>query len=393
MVKSVKAFSFAKTPEILFGEGCISSLGKFISIYGHNIALITGGSSYGNSATKNKIEKSLRTSSLMYARYPVTTEPSPGIIDTVVSELRHRKVKFVVAVGGGSVMDAGKAISAMLKEEGSVKDFLEGVGAKTPSGSKLPFIAIPTTSGTGSETTKNAVISELGPNGFKKSLRHNNFVPDVAIVDPELTLNCPPDITATSGMDAFTQLLESYLSTQANAMSDALALSGLACISNALMKAFKDGNNLEARTDMAYAAMLSGITLSNAGLGVIHGFAQPLGSLFPIPHGIVCGGLMGVVNRITVKKLRKSGSGKPYLDKYARIGNLFHNSDKKNQDYHIDFFLDVMDKYIEEMNIPRLNQFGVKKEDLDAIVQQTGLKNHPVTLSREELLEILWNRL
>jgi len=393
MVKSVEAFSFAKTPEILFGEGSISSLGKLISIYGSNIGLITGGASYENSTFKIKIENSLKESGLTYRRYSVTTEPSPGIIDSVVSELRVGKVKSVVAVGGGSVMDAGKAISVMLKEEGSVKDFLEGVGTKSPSGHKLPFLAIPTTSGTGSETTKNAVISELGPNGFKRSLRHNNFVPDIAIVDPELTLNCPPDITAASGMDAFTQLLESYLSTQANAMSDALALSGLTRISNSLMKAFKDGNNIEARTDMAYAAMLSGITLSNAGLGVIHGFAQPLGSLFPIPHGIVCGGLMGVVNRITVEKLRKSGSGKSYLDKYARIGNIFYNSDKNNQNYYIDAFLDIMDKYVEEMNIPRLNQFGVKKDDLDAIVQQTGLKNHPVTLSKEELLEILWKRL
>ncbi len=393
MVKSVKAFSFAKTPEILFGEGSISSLGKLISIHGNNIVLITGGSSYENSTTKNKIEKSLRESRLRYMRYPVIAEPSPGIIDSVVSELRHRKVKSVVAVGGGSVMDAGKAISAMIKEEGSVKDYLEGVGTKTPSGKKLPFVAIPTTSGTGSEATKNAVISELGPDGFKKSLRHKNYVPDLAIIDSELTVNCPPDITASSGMDAFTQLLESYLSVKANAMSDALALSGLNCIANSLMEAFIHGKNHLARADMSYAAMLSGISLSNAGLGVIHGFAQPLGSLFPIPHGIVCGGLMGVVNRITVEKLRKSETGNYYLDKYALIGKLFNKSDGKNDDFYIDAFLDVIDKLVEEMNIPRLNQFGVSEKDLNAIIQQTSLKNHPVSFSEEELHEILCKRL
>lgn len=393
MVDSAGTFSFAKTPEIVFGDGKIVTLGKLISVFGNQAALITGGTSYENSSIQGKVEKSLNDNSIKYLRYSVVSEPSPGIVDSAVSLFKSRGVDCIVAVGGGSVMDAGKAIAAMIKEESSVKDYLEGVGTKTPSGNTLPFIAIPTTSGTGSETTKNAVISELGPDGYKKSLRHNNYVPDTAIIDPELTMNCPADITASSGMDAFTQLLESYMSVKANPMSDALAFSGLTFIANSLMKVYKNGKDAQARAGMAYAAMLSGITLSNAGLGVIHGFAQPLGSLFPIPHGVVCSGLMGIVNRMTVDKLRKTGSGRNCLLKYAQVGRLFVPSEGKDEDYYIDAFLDIIDQYIDDMYIPRLGQYGVKKENMNSIIQQTSLKNHPVDLNNEELSEILSKRL
>ena len=206
-----------------------------------------------------------------------------------------RILKLVVGIGGGSVLDAGKAISAMMYKTESVMEFLEGVGNKEHPGTKLPFIAIPTTSGTGSEATKNAVISQIGKNGFKRSLRHDNFVPDIALVDPELTLNCPQDITAASGMDCFTQLTEAYLSDKSNEYTDALAMEGLKAIKSSLIRSYTNGEDIEARTGMSFAALTSGICLANAGLGVVHGFASSIGGMYNIPHGIDLRNTYGII--------------------------------------------------------------------------------------------------
>jgi alcohol dehydrogenase class IV len=291
------------------------------------------------------------------------------------------------------VLDAGKAIAAMLKTSGAVKDYLEGVGTQNPPGSTLPFIALPTTSGTGSEATKNAVLSEVGAQGFKKSLRHNNFVPDIALVDPELTLNCPPSITASSGMDAFTQLLESYVSTKANAMTDALAMSGLERIRKSLRKAYEDSENIAARADVAYASLLSGITLANAGLGVVHGFASSIGGFFQIPHGVVCGSLMGPANHVTLEKLRKEGNKTEVLAKYATVGKLFSKAAGKSEAYYADALITLIEEWTAIMKIPKLSAYGIGQEDVTKIVGATGNKNNPVALDQAELAAVLEARM
>jgi alcohol dehydrogenase class IV len=391
MVKNIHNFSFSRIPALFFGCGSVQQLGKLIKNYSGELLLVTGNSSYDQLQTGKKIEGILN--SKKFNRYAISGEPSPQIIDEAVNYFKNKNITLVIAIGGGSVLDAGKAIAAMYREEAGVKVYLEGVGTLLPTGNRLPLIAIPTTAGTGSEATKNAVISEFGPQGFKKSLRHDNYVPDYAIVDPELSSKCPVNITSLSGMDAFTQLLESYVSTKSNTLTDTLAYSGLEKIARSLFKAVENGNDIEARTDMAYAAYLSGITLANAGLGLVHGYAQPLGSLFPIPHGVVCSTMMAVVNRHTIKRIRELKNEGDSLKKYSNIGRLFASSDLKDDQYYTDYLLDIMESYIYKFKIQNLSEYGVNLKDLPKIAELTEMKNHPVSFDRKELIEILTERL
>jgi alcohol dehydrogenase class IV len=284
----IRPFRFARVPLIIFHQGALSELPRIASGYGRKIILVTGNRSFISSASAGKMLDNLKKESIAFEIVPIAGEPSPEMIDEAVAKHRNFEANLVIAVGGGSVMDAGKAISAMLTVGGSVTDYLEDVGTLQHPGAKIPFIAVPTTSGTGSETTKNAVISRVGAGGFKKSLRHDNFVPEIAIVDPELTLGCPPEITAAAGMDCFTQLTEAFLSTKSNEYTDALAIQGLKAVKESLLKAYTVGD-IESRSGMSFAALTSGICLANAGLGTVHGFASSIGGTFTIPHGIICG--------------------------------------------------------------------------------------------------------
>jgi alcohol dehydrogenase class IV len=314
------------------------------------------------------------------------------MIDQAVSRFRDTPVDVVVGIGGGSVLDAGKAISAMLFKTESVEDFLEGVGTREHPGTKVTFIAVPTTSGTGSEATKNAVISKTGVNGFKKSLRHDQFVPDVAIVDPALTVECPVEITVACGLDCFVQLTEAYLSTGANPFTDALAIEGLKAVKKSLVKCVVDGSDIEARTEMAFAALTSGICLANAGLGVIHGFASSLGGMVDIPHGVICGSFMAISNELNVRELRKCCDGQVALKKYAELGRLFLDQAGQTDDYYIDGFISTLYHLTSEFKLPGLKQYGVNDSDLERICRETFMKNNPVNLSFDNLMEIMINR-
>lgn len=385
----IRPFQFAKAPELHFGEGKISVLPALIKRYGSKVLLVTGARSFVSSGHGQALLEKLRAEKVQVTQYAVTREPSPEVVDDAVKNSLASAPDVVVAIGGGSALDGGKAISAMLPLGEGVKAYLEGVGNTIHPGSKTPFIAVPTTSGTGSEATKNAVISSVGETGFKRSLRHDNFMPDAAIVDPVLTLECPPGTTAASGMDAFTQLLESYVSTAANPMTDALALEGLHRVSRSLLRAYRDGADLDARTDMAFAAYLSGITLANAGLGLVHGFSSPVGGFFDIPHGIVCSALMAPSNKITVRKLRSENSNHGALKKYATVGRLFLGQDNQSDDYCTDFLIDLIGFWKNEMDIPSLSQYGIKQEHLQKIADKTDAKNNPSPITKEDMLEVL----
>lgn len=389
MTKAIRSFTLATTPHLHFGEGKLSLLPTAVSAVGKKMLLVTGARSFAAAPYTPALLRQLREKSIAVEQYPIVSEPSPEMIDTAVRQFAGWCPDTVVAIGGGSVLDAGKAISAMLPLNVPVKDYLEGVGTKTHPGDKIYFVAVPTTSGTGSEATKNAVLSETGDQGYKRSLRHDNFVPDLAIVDPSLTISCPPSTTAASGMDAFTQLLESYVSTAANPITDALAYEGLKHIARSLKHAFRNGTDLQARTDLALAAFLSGITLASAGLGLVHGFASPIGGYFEIPHGIICSTLMAPANRATVRRLRQDKTNPEALTKYSLVGKLFADSDNRSEEYYTDFLLQQIETLTETLHIPKLSEYGITAADHARIIKGTDNKNNPAVLGQEEMMAVL----
>jgi alcohol dehydrogenase class IV len=389
----VKPFQFARLPKIHFGCGKIAELPGIAKNYDDNILLVTGRSSFMNSIHGENLLNALKDNNISSYHVIIPGEPSPEMIDEAVANYRHININAVIAVGGGSVLDAGKAISAMIYRTESVVDFLEGVGKGEHPGTKIPFVAIPTTSGTGSEATKNAVISKIGKNGYKRSLRHDNFVPDIALIDPELTVQCPGDITSASGMDCFTQLTEAFLSEKSNEYTDALSIEGFKAIKSSLTISYTDGGNIEARTGMAFAALTSGICLANSGLGVVHGFASSIGGMYNIPHGLICGTLMAVSNEVNVRKLRKSCNNPAAIKKYAMLGKLFLDKKGKSDQYYTDGFINYLHSLAEDLHLSGLRNYGLGEKDVELICSKTEIKNNPVKLAVEDLAEIVLRRL
>jgi alcohol dehydrogenase class IV len=389
----VSKFNLTRTPRILFGKGQTDGLPGLLKTLGRNILVITGGRSHSLYPVLGRTYLLLENEGYSLHFDRIEKEPSPADIDRIVKRYRSIKLDLVIAIGGGSVIDAGKAVSAMLPLEGTVRNYLEGVGNQAHPGIKKFFIAMPTTAGTGSEATANAVLSETGVQGYKRSLRHENLVPDIALVDPELTLACPPDVTASSGMDAFTQLIESYLSVKSGPVTDVLALEGIAMVHSCLVKAVTCGDDIDARSGMAYAALLSGITLANAGLGLIHGYASSMGGFFQVPHGVICGTMMGVVNRRNIKALLLQDEITRAHEKYGSLGRLLSGRQDKNLQWYMKFVADYIDELTESFHIKRLGEFGISSADLEKIAGNTDHKFNPVKFEKEELVEMLRERI
>ena len=372
-------------------------VGSLASRYGKRILLITGGKWLRKSNNWLPIQQSLHDAGVHFYSVSVTTEPSPQLVDSFVEQARSQDADCVISIGGGSVLDCGKAVAAMTPLGEPVVEYLEGFGNREHPGVTLPHIAVPTTAGTGSEATKNAVLSSIGPNGFKKSLRHDNFVPFIALIDPVLQTACPHNLTAACGLDAFTQLLESYVSTKATPLSDALALSGLRELIHALVPAATtQGENLAVRSALSYGAYLSGITLANAGLGVIHGIASPLGALVPIPHGIVCANLLAVATEATVNALLRQKTSEQYahaLEKYASVGKLFGREAGMSVEENRACLIEELKAWTQDLNIPLLSAFGIKQSDLEKVASQSSSKNNPFHFDSEAIGRILLDRL
>jgi alcohol dehydrogenase len=387
-------FSFLGTPQITFGAGSIKKLGALASRMGKEALLLRNRSITQKSGQWGNICQSLKNNAIEFRTVEIHGEPSSQIVDATVKEYGNTGIEVVIAVGGGSVIDAGKAISAMLPIGEPVDEYLEDSGKKIHPGTKVPFIAVPTTAGTGSEASANAVLSRIGPDGFKKSLRHDNLVPDAALVDPALTLSCPAPVTAACGMDAFTQLMEAYVSPKASPMTDALIESALPSVRNCLIAAATyEAGDIDVRAGMAYAALVSGIALANAGLGVVHGMAAAIGGSFTIPHGVVCGTLLGKATEITIAALKKSEPSHPALTKYARAGSIISGKEARSIDTGCNALVKTINSWTEALPLPRLADFGITPNDSEKIAAGSSNKNNPVKLTREEIAGIIASRI
>jgi alcohol dehydrogenase class IV len=389
-------FTLSALPRIYFGEGRLEQLPALIAAYGRRVLVVSGKSSFPDSPHWQSLQQGMKQAGLTHQLCSVAGEPSPAMIDAAVQEFHGKGFEVVVGVGGGSVLDAAKAIAGLLPSGNRVLAHLEDVGEGLPyEGPALPFIAVPTTAGTGSEATKNAVLSEQGAGGYKKSFRHESLVARVALVDPLLLEHCPRELIAAQGMDAFTQLLESYVSLRANPFTDALAWSGLEAIAQGFFAAYDGGDDEAARQGraaMAYGALLSGITLAQAGLGSVHGLAQPLGSLFSVPHGIACGTTLAVATEINIKALRERAPQSPALAKYAKVGRLLLGDRRLYEQAACHALVSQLQMWTERMAIPRLGEFGIGAGDLPLIIANArgnSMQTNPIWLSDEEIGKIV----
>jgi len=390
-----KHFVCSPTPKLHYGPGVFLQIPDILKEKNFKrIVLITGKSSLLKTEGWKKFAVLLKESGIEYFHHTAGGENDPDMIDSIVASVLDKDPEAVVAVGGGTVLDAGKAVSAMICMEGSIVDYLEEVGFKKPDGRSLPLFAVPTTSGTGSEATKNAVISRIGPGGFKKSLRHENYIPKEAFLDPLLITTCPPSVTAPSGLDAITQLIEAYVSTEANKYTDSVALEGLKYAGKSFPWAVEEGEDIEARGAMAFASYMSGIALANAGLGVVHGAASVLGSMHSIPHGVVCGTLIGEATSRIIEKIRnESGWDSSALKRYSRAGIALNGKDTGSIEENCNDLVERLNKWIKKYGIKRLGDYGFTAEEIKEAAGKISLKNTPCELSVEEVELILHSRI
>ncbi len=396
MPSMIKPFFFASTPHIHFGAGHRDKLMAILEGYGKKVLLVTGGESFDALPLCQALLQELETS-FEIVRVRVTGEPSPQLVDDSVREYQAWGPDAVLAIGGGSAVDAGKAIAGLLPSGDSVMEYLEGVGAgKAYAGPATPFVAMPTTAGTGGETSKNAVLSLIGPNGFKKSFRDEALVPAHIILDPEMTVSCPPEVTAACGMDAFTQLLESYVSCKANPMTDALCLSALQRVRNSLPKAFGCGDDMSARADMLYASSISGLTLANAGLGSVHGLASPLGSFFPIPHGVACATLLHEAAALNIRAMQSREPENEALKRYAEAGRVMLGDHMLNDEQARSALLALLADWIARFGIAGLSRYGVREVDIPRLITNISggsMSGNPIVLEEVELEGLIRSRL
>ncbi len=378
-------FEFATAHRILFGSGAVQQAPAIAASLGCRPLVVTG----RTARRAAPLLDGLRGQSLEPALFNVAGEPTVADALDGVAQARRAGCDLVIGIGGGSVLDAAKAIASLLANDGDPLDYLEVVGRGQPlTKPSLPCIAIPTTAGTGSEVTRNAVLASP-QHRVKASLRSPLMLPAVALVDPELTHSVPPDVTAATGLDALTQCLEPFVSARANPLTDALCREGIQRAARSLQRAFADGSDAAAREDMALASLCGGLALANAGLGAVHGFAGPIGGMFPAPHGAICARLLAPVMAANVAALQQRGPGAPALARYDEAARLLTGQPDA---VAIDGVAWVSN-LVEVFAVPRLAAFGIVLADLPEIVaksqQASSMKANPVPLAANELARVL----
>ena len=399
-MKPIQPFGIARLPRIVFGAGTVATVATEARAFGERALIVTGARSFRSTANWQRLLDGLAAEEVAWYDLSVEGEPTPELVDHAVAEFSESDVKVVIGIGGGSALDAAKAIAGLLPYGRSVMEHLEGVGPERPyHGPSVPLIAVPTTAGTGSEATKNAVLSRQGDDGFKKSFRDETLIARLAIVDPELLASCPREVVAANGMDAFTQLLESYVSIKANPMTEALAWSGLEAFSAGFFATWRGGADAEAesgRSRMAYASLMSGICLAQTGLGSVHGLASPLGAYFPIPHGLCCGTLVAEATDVNIRALRERDPENPALGKYARVGGLLAGGEGSDRDERLGALVSTLREWTEHLSLARLGDYGMDAGQVAKVVagsRGSSMKTNPIVLTDGEVEEVVVRRL
>jgi alcohol dehydrogenase class IV len=378
-------FEFATAGRIRFGPGVGGEAAASARAMGRAALLVTG----GNGQRAVTLAGQLRAAELEVHLFAVKGEPTVETVREGVAIALDQHCDVVIAFGGGSALDAGKAIAALAANQGDPLDYLEVVG-KGASLAKpsLPFIAIPTTAGTGTEVTRNAVIGSPA-HGVKASLRSPYLLPRLALVDPELTYSLSPEITASTGLDALTQLIEPLVSRRANPFTDGICREGIGRVARSLRRAWACGSDAGAREDMALASLFGGVALANAGLGAVHGFAAPLGGMFPVAHGAVCAALLPHVMAMNIHALRQREPQHPALDRYGEIGRLVTGQAEASAEDAVRW----VQQLVKALGIPGLSQLGIPANQYAAVVEKavnaSSMKGNPITLDMRELMKVL----
>lgn len=374
---------FYTPTKIIIGEGAVNQVGDLVQSFGKRALIVSGQSGRFNPV----LEKHFKEKGIFNTFYQINGEPTIDTIRHGLELARQNRIDVVVGIGGGSSLDTGKAVSILMTNQGDIYDYLEVIGkGKAFQNPALPYIAIPTTAGTGTEVTKNAVIG-VPESKVKVSLRSVWMIPRVAILDAELTYGLSKEVTAYSGMDALTQLIEPFVCNQPNPITDALCRDGIMRIANNLRDAYFDGKNKTARQNMAIASMFSGLALANAKLGAVHGFAGVLGGMYGAPHGEICAILLPYVIEVNLEALHEREPGNPALARYREINQMIVGSEDEND--LIDWILDLC----EQFNIPKLRSIGIVEDEFEIIIEKashaSSMKGNPIRLNKEELLQIL----
>lgn len=370
---------------IRFGPGTLPEAATAARSLGRHALVVTG----RDPARAGRLLEMLREASLAVTTCAITHEPTTDDLRHAVSTARAAGCDLAIGFGGGAALDAAKAIAALLANDGDLFDYLEVVGRARPlARPALPCIAIPTTAGTGSEVTRNAVLASPA-HRVKVSLRSPHMLPRLALVDPELTYSLPPALTASTGLDALTQLIEPWLSSKANPFTDALCVEALPRVARALPRAVDHGDDASARSDMALASLYGGLALANAGLGAVHGFAGPIGGMFPAPHGAVCAALLPYALEANLRALRTRAPRHPALARFEQLGRLLTGSPHAGADDALRWIRDL----IAALQIPRLPAYGITATDIPALVAAaqtaSSMKANPLALTEDELAAIL----
>jgi alcohol dehydrogenase class IV len=378
-------FEFATATQIIFGAGTLKQVGPLAATMGRRAVVVTG----SDAERAKPLLELLAQQGVAVFPFPVPGEPTIELVQNGVQQARTAQCQVVIGCGGGSAIDAGKAMAALLTNPADPLEYLEVIGRGQPLGQPpLPYIAVPTTAGTGSEVTRNAVLGSP-PHRVKVSLRSPLMLPRLAVIDPELTYGLPPAVTASTGLDALTQVLEPYVSNKANPLTDAICQEGLRRAARSLRRAYEHGDDAAAREDMAVASLFGGLALANAKLGAVHGFAAVLGGMFPAPHGAVCAVLLPHVMSANVRALRERQPGSEALHRYNRIAQILTGSSNAAASDGVAW----VKALCQDLCLPGLATYGLTPTDFSTVIEKSAvsssMQGNPIKLTPEEMEEIL----